>query len=267
MAGAAILAARSAMRSGIGLVRLVVPREALPVAQSAEPHALAHAWPTEGDGRGALQKTLGEWADVVVLGPGLGNTDETRALARSVLSDWRGPVVVDADGLNVFAGDVKALGRLCAGRPALLTPHIAEAARLLDVDHDTVMRDRYDAALRLAKAANAAVLLKGVPTILAARDGRMMVSATGTPALATGGSGDILAGIAGTLLVQIEDPLVAGACAAWVHGRAGEIAVRGRAARGVSLTRVMESLELAWTFSPTPPSYPAILELPAVSES
>jgi NAD(P)H-hydrate epimerase len=266
MAGAAILAARSAMRSGIGLVRLIVPREALPVAQCAEPHALAHAWPTEGDGRAAMQKTLEEWADVLVLGPGLGNTDETRSLARSVLSDWRGPIVIDADGLNVFAGDVKALGRLCGGRPALITPHIAEAARLLDVDHDTVMRDRYDAALRLAKATNAAVLLKGVPTILAARDGRMMVTATGTPALAAGGSGDILAGMAGTLLVQIEDPLVAGACAAWVHGRAGEIAVRGREARGVSLTRVMESLELAWTFSPPPPSYTAILELPAVSE-
>jgi NAD(P)H-hydrate epimerase len=267
MAGASMLVARSAMRSGIGLVRLVVPREALAVVQSAEPHALAHAWPTEGDGREAIRKTLGEWADVVVLGPGLGNTDETRALARSVLSEWRGPVVIDADGLNVFAGDVKALGRLCAGRPALVTPHVGEAARLLEADTGAVLRDRYDAALRLAKATNAAVLLKGVPTILAARDGRMMVSATGTPALAVGGSGDILAGIAGTLLVQAEDPLVAGACAAWVHGRAGEIATRGRAPRGVSLARVMESLELAWSFSPPPPSYPAILELPAVSES
>jgi NAD(P)H-hydrate epimerase len=184
-----------------------------------------------------------------------------------VLSEWRGAAVIDADGLNVFAGDVKALGRLCAGRPALITPHLAEAARLLDADQDAVLRDRYDAALRLAKAANAAVLLKGVPTVLAARDGRMMVSATGTPALAAGGSGDILAGIAGSLLVQVEDPLVAGACAAWVHGRAGEIAARGRAPRGVPLTRVMESLELAWSFSPPPPSYPAILELSAVSES
>jgi NAD(P)H-hydrate epimerase len=267
MAGAAILAARSAMRSGIGLVRLIVPGEAVPVVQSAEPHALAHPWPTESDGRAATQQTLGDWADVVVLGPGLGNNDETRALARTVLTEWRGPIVVDADGLNVFAGDVKAFGRLCAGRPALITPHVAEAARLLNADPEAVLRDRYDAALRLAKAANAAVLLKGVPTILAARDGRMMVTATGTPTLAAGGSGDILAGMAGTLLVQIEDPLAAGACAAWVHGRAGEIATRGRAPRGVSLTRVMESLELAWSFSPAPPSYPALLELPAVSES
>ena len=267
MAGAAVLAARSAMRSGIGVVRVVVPREAVPLVQSAEPHALAHAWPTESDGRAATQKTLGDWADVLVLGPGLGNTDETRSLARSVLSEWRGPVVVDADGLNVFAGDLKALGRVCAGRPALITPHVGEAARLLEADPDAIMRDRYDAALRLAKAANAAVLLKGVPTILAARDGRMMVSATGTPVLAAGGSGDILAGIAGTLLAQVEDPLVAGACASWVHGRAGEIATRGRAPRGVPLARVMESLELAWTFSPSPPSYPAILELSAVSES
>ena len=267
MSGAAMLVARSAMRSGIGLVRLVVPRETLPVVQGAEPHALAHAWPADDEGREAMRATLESWADVLVLGPGLGTTEVTRTLARSVLSEWRGPVVVDADGLNVFAGDVKALGRLCAGRPALVTPHVGEAARLLGDEPDAVARDRYDAALRLAKATNATVLLKGVPTILAARDGRTMVSASGTPALAAGGSGDILAGIAGTLLAHADDPLVAGACAAWVHGRAAEIATRGRAPRGVPLSRVMDSLELAWSFSPPPPSYPAIVELPAVPET
>lgn len=94
-----------------------------------------------------------------------------------------------------------------------------------------------------------------------------MVSATGTPALAAAGSGDLLAGISASLLSGTSDALVAGACAAWVHGRAGEVATRGRAPRGVPLGRVLEGLELAWNFSPPPPSYPAILELPAVAES
>ncbi len=267
MTGAAVLAARAAMRSGIGLVRLLVPRAALAIVQGAEPHALAHAWPVDEEGRSATRATLSSWAHIVLLGPGLGDTEETRALAREILRDWRGPVVIDADGLNVFAGDAKALGDLCTGRPALLTPHVAEAARLLDRDNAEVARDRYEAAARLASITRATVLLKGVPTIITAPEGRTMVSATGTPALAAAGSGDLLAGISASLLSGTSDALVAGACAAWVHGRAGEVATRGRAPRGVPLGRVLEGLELAWNFSPPPPSYPAILELPAVAES
>ena len=267
MTGAAVLAARAAMRSGIGVVRLVVPREAIPVAQTAEPHALAMAWPLDDDAREALRKTLTSWAHVVLLGPGLGETDEACTVARAILSQWRGPIVVDADGLNVFAGDAKTLGALCKGRPALLTPHLGEAARLLDEDRAVVARDRYDAAARLAAITSATVLFKGVPTILVAPDGRTMVSAMGTPALAAAGSGDLLAGISAALLAGSDDALVAGACAAWIHGRAGEIATRGRAPRGVPLTRVLEGLELAWGFAPPPPSYPSIAELPAVAES
>jgi ADP-dependent NAD(P)H-hydrate dehydratase / NAD(P)H-hydrate epimerase len=267
MTGAAVLAARAAMRSGIGLVRLVVPRAALPIVQTAEPHALAHAWPLDDEGREATRATLTSWAHVVLLGPGLGDTDETRQVAREILENWRGPVVIDADGLNVFAGDAGALGSLCRGRPALLTPHLAEAGRLLEVDNAAVAKDRYDAAQRLGATTHATVTLKGVPTIITAPDGRTMVSASGTPALAAAGSGDLLAGISASLLSRIADPLVAGACAAWVHGRAGEVASRGRASRGVPLSRVLEGLELAWNFSPPPPGYPGVLELPAVAES
>ena len=267
MTGAAVLAARAAMRSGIGLVRLIVPRAALPIVQGVEPHALAHAWPVDDEGRAATRATLSAWAHVLLIGPGLGDTDETRALAREVLREWRGPVVIDADGLNVFAGDVEALGTSCRGRPSLLTPHLAEAARLLDEDTAGVARDRYDAAARLARVSQATVVLKGVPTIITRPDGRTMVSASGTPALAAAGSGDLLAGISASLMHRAPDALTAGACAAWVHGRAGEIATRGRAPRGVPLTRVLEGLELAWSFAPPPPSYPAILELPAVAES
>ena len=267
MTGAAILASRAAMRSGIGLVRLVVPRESVPAVQSAEPHALTHEWPVGEEGRAVMRSTLSSWADVLLLGPGLGNTVETGAVARDVLAEWRGPVVIDADGLNVFAGAAAALGELCDGRPALLTPHVAEAARLLGESNATIAGDRYEAAARLATLTRATVLLKGVPTIIATPDSRTMVSASGTPALASAGSGDLLAGIAASLLVRVKDALVAGACAAWVHGRAGEIATRGRAPRGVPLSRVLEALELAWNFSPPPPSYPAIIELAAVPES
>ena len=267
MTGAAVLAARAAMRSGIGLVRLIVPRATLSIVQGTEPHALAHAWPVDDEGRAATQATLSSWAHVLLIGPGLGDTNETRDMTRGLLTEWRGPVVIDADGLNVFAGDAEALGRMCDGRPALLTPHLAEAARLLDEDLATILRDRYAAAHRLASLTRATVVLKGVPTIIASQAGRALVSASGTPVLAAGGSGDLLAGISASLLARASDPMVAAACAAWVHGRAGEIATRGRPPRGVPLPRVLDGLELAWSFSPPPPSYPGILELPAVAES
>jgi NAD(P)H-hydrate epimerase len=221
----------------------------------------------DDEGREVMRAGLESWADVVLLGPGLGNSEETGRIARDVLTQWRGPVVIDADGLNVFAGDAEALGRLCLGRPALLTPHVAEAARLLGAENAAVARDRYEAASRLAALTHAAVLLKGVPTIITSEEGLTMVSASGTPALAAGGSGDLLAGISAALLVRMSDPVDVGACAAWVHGRAAEIATRGRTPRSVPLARVLEALELAWNFSPPPPSYPAIAELPAVAES
>jgi ADP-dependent NAD(P)H-hydrate dehydratase / NAD(P)H-hydrate epimerase len=255
------------MRSGVGLVRLVVPPDAVAAVQAAEPYALAQSWRDEDNEDEDVDATLADWANVVLLGPGLGRTEESHALARRILSAWRGPVVIDADGLNVFEGDVKALGRLCTGRPALLTPHVAEAARLLGISNDAVGGDRYEAAARLARLTGAAVLMKGVPTVITRPNGITRVSATGTPVLAAAGSGDILAGIAAALMATIDDPAIVGACAAWVHGRAGEIATRGRAPRGVPLMRVLESLEAAWTFAPPPPSYPVLFELPAVAET
>src|SRR5581483_8755759 len=125
---ASMLAARAAMRSGIGMVRLVVSRESLPIVQASLPQALARPWP--GERVEELEDAVGGWADGVLIGPGLGDSPQSRALVERVLRAWRGPVVVDADALNVFKGDAAALGALLAGRPALLTPHPVELARL-----------------------------------------------------------------------------------------------------------------------------------------
>ena len=257
MAGAAILAARAAARSGIGMVRLLVAPANVPVVQTAAYDALAAAWPQSDD---AVSTLVGEWADGLLIGPGLGRTPESRALIERVLLAYRGPVVLDADALNVFEGSTGALASLLAGRPALLTPHVGEMARLSGRAAQEVLNERYDLGLSLARAIGAAILLKGVPTIVTSPDGRRYVSAAGSPALATAGSGDLLAGIAATLLTQRLEPALAGACAAFVHGVAGEIAsISG--VRGASLDAITDALVHAWRAAPVSKRYPVLAEL------
>jgi NAD(P)H-hydrate epimerase len=262
MVGAALLAARAALRSGVGLPRLVVAEESLAIVQGAAHDAIAAVWPAN-DAEAA--RTIGEWAHAVVIGPGLGRSHVTRVLVERVLRAWRGPTVLDADALNVFEGDADALGRLLAGRPALLTPHPLEFARLTGLPLERVLAERFDVGLDLARRARATVLLKGVPTVLFSPDGARLVSATGSPTLAVGGSGDVLSGIAATLLAQMGDPLDAGACAAWVHGRAGELARDASGGvRGTTLDDVLDALPGAWRHVPSTAPYPVLAELPAV---
>ena len=127
-----------------------------------------------------------------------------------------------------------------------------------------MLANRFDVGIELATRTNATVLLKGVPTILSAPDGRRLVSGAGSPVLGTAGSGDVLAGIAGTLVTQRDEAFESAAIAAWIHGRAGEIATRGRAVRGVALDTVMSALPRAWRVSRRIPRYPVIAELPGV---
>jgi len=260
MAGAVVLAARAALRSGAGLVRCVVAPESLPAIQEAEPAALASTWPTDDAGLAALT----EFADAMLIGPGLGG-GEARALVTRLLTAWKGPVVLDADALNAFAGDVPALQTLLDGRPALLTPHPAEFGRLAGLDVDAVLAERFDLPARLAVDTGAAVLLKGVPTVVASPGGPTHVVAEGTPVLATGGAGDLLGGIAATLLAQSDDAALAGALAAFAHGRAAA-AVSARQVRGYTLDDVMHALPSVWALNAEPPRPPLLAELPAVGE-
>ncbi len=263
MAGATILAARAALRSGIGMAKLVVARESIAAVQESEPYALAAAWPTDD---AAVQHDIASWADAVVIGPGLGRAADSRALLERVLHGWTGPTLLDADALTLFERRAPELGALLAGRCALITPHPVEFARLAGLEASEVLDAPFEIARPIASVLNAAVLLKGVPTVVTAPSGDRLVSASGTPALATAGSGDVLSGIAGTLLAQIGDPLVAGAIGAWVHGRAAERVPSGdmRDVRGIVLDDVVNELRDSWTFDRRPTRYPVLAELPAV---
>jgi hydroxyethylthiazole kinase-like uncharacterized protein yjeF len=264
MAGAAILACRAALRSGVGMVKLLVAEQSLLAVQQDEPYALASAWPADDAG---VDHDIVKWADCVVIGPGLGRGDASRSVLERVLRGWTGPAVLDADALTLFEGRAADLGALLASRAALITPHAAEFARLASRTVDEVVDARFHIGGDIAAVLNATVLLKGVPTVITSPSRQTLISGSGTPALATAGSGDILSGIAGTLLAQTSDPFVAGAAAAWVHGRAAERVPMGTrdGVRGIVLDDVVNELRDGWTFDARPSRYPILIELPDVS--
>ncbi len=264
MAGAPMLAARAAMRSGVGMVRLLVHEASLSAVQGAVIEATASTWPAAD---AMLEQQVTGYAHAVLAGPGLGRGPVERGVVEQLLRTWRGPVVLDADALNVFSGDLVTLGGLLAGRPALLTPHAGELARLIDTTPDDVVASRFEAARDLARTLRAVVLLKGVPTVVTAPNGDRLVSAAGTPVLAAAGSGDLLGGIAVTLLAQTGDPFHSAAVAAWIHGRAAELANAGRPVRGVVLDDVLAHLGAAWRLDGHPPAPPVLARLPRVGDA
>lgn len=259
MPGAVVLACRAALRSGIGLVRALVAPGNVGAILEAVPSSLISEWPTS---KKQISAEISGWADAIVVGPGLGRSDDTRELVERILGDSELPVLLDADALNVFEGESSALGKLLRGRPSLITPHVAEFARLAGVNVKEVLANRFDIGVELAGTLGATVLLKGSPTVIFTPGGERFVVARGTAALGTGGSGDILAGIAGTLLSQTADAATAAACSAWVHGRAAELC---EYVRGTTLEDVLYALPRAWNETEPTPAPPVLAKLPAVT--
>jgi hydroxyethylthiazole kinase-like uncharacterized protein yjeF len=242
--GAAVLAARGALRGGAGLVTVFCPASLETVIVAALPEAMT-AGIAEEDG--SLASTAGtdllarlEDFDAAVLGPGLGTSPGTVAAIRAVVSRSRLPLVLDADGLNAFSGQPRALSRRRG--PTVATPHPGEAGRLLGRPARDVQSDRLAAARALAKASRCCVLLKGEASLTATPEGRVVVNPTGSPLLATAGSGDVLAGVLGALAaggLPVED---AAAAAAWLHGAAAENLTRTLGDAGLLASEVADAV-------------------------
>ena len=217
--GAAFFAAMGALRSGAGLVFLGVPESIYGIEAVKLNEPVIFPLPDAG-GRlsaDAVPEILTRLPqmDAVLVGPGLGQSEGTLAVARAVLEKAECPVVVDADGINVLS----AHRDLLRGRklPTILTPHDGEFARLGGV----IGEDRMSAAAALAEELGCTVLLKGHETCIAdGTDGYL--NPTGNPGMAVGGSGDVLAGVITALLGAGLPPLEAAACGAWLHGAAGD---------------------------------------------
>ena len=259
MPGAAILAGRAALRSGIGLVRMAVHESNIPAVADAIPFALLMPWCED---KTKIKNEIGDWADAIVIGPGMGTTSESRTLIESVLGSSKKPALLDADALSIYSGDTRAVQWLLKGRRSMITPHPAELGRLLNIPTEDVLARRFDIGSETVLETGATTLLKGTPTVITAHTGKKYCVARGSAALATGGSGDILSGIAGALLAQTGDAESSACIAAWVHGRAAELCGY---VRGVSLDDVLFALPRAWNEREPALDAPVIARLPAVA--
>lgn len=221
--GAAYLAAMGSLRSGAGLVFLGVPESIYAIEAVKLNEAIVFPLPDKG---GKLSsRAIPEIAerlekmDAVLIGPGLGQSNETLAVVKMVLQAAKCPVVLDADGINVLAAHKDILRERT--NPTILTPHAGEFARL----GGSTGADRRSAAEEMALDLGCILLLKGRNTVIT--DGKTTyINPTGNPGMAVGGSGDVLSGIITALLGQGIVPLEAAACGAWLHGAAGDICAR-----------------------------------------
>jgi NAD(P)H-hydrate epimerase len=221
--GAGQLAGRAALRVGAGLATWVTPGD----APQRAPELMHHD----------LRDGLPDRPDVFVIGPGLGDDEAATAGLASALDDGR-PLVLDADALNLIATQ-RDLQR-AAGH--VITPHPREASRLLDTTVEGVEEDRLAAVAALVQATGAVVVLKGARTVVAAPGEAPVIFDLPTPALAAGGTGDVLAGAIGGLVAQGLAPFDAARCGVWLHAHAGRLAGLGQADRGVLATEVADAL-------------------------
>jgi NAD(P)H-hydrate epimerase len=238
MTGAALHATRAALAAGAGLVKLVAARETVDAARTTLPDALT----VESALGAALEPAVAEalaWADALVVGPGLGREEGRSAFLTAVYAHRSLPTVVDADALSLYRGE--------ADRPTVFTPHLGEFRRLAgDALADEAANDRWSAASKAAARLHGVVLLKGVPTVIAALRGPVYVVASGNPGLATGGSGDVLAGFVGAFLARGVAPEIAAALGAHALGRAAEHGARLWTARSLRPADVLAALPDVW---------------------
>jgi len=246
-AGAAVLAARAAVRGGAGLVTAAVPEPIQAIVHGGSLESMTVALPVDLDdlAPAAFDAVRAAWdgKTCVAMGPGLGQGTGTRAVVERLVRECPLPMVVDADALNAFAGRIAGLAERRS--EAILTPHPGELARLLGASAADVQADRLGAVRRAAEASRAVVVLKGHASLIATPEGEVWVNATGNPGMASGGMGDVLTGLLGALLAQGLQPLAAAQLGVHLHGLAGDLASERLGPVGIRAGDLVDLLPVA----------------------
>ena len=227
MAGAAIMAGKAALRCGIGLLKIAVPKSIYPVCATNILESIYYPLEETSNGIISSKNTdflleMCEKSSAVLIGCGLSVCDDTKNLVQSVITNCEKPLVIDADALNCICNKPEFLKNLKV--PAIITPHPGELARLLHSTPKTVNLNRENTAIDFAKKFGVVTVLKGAGTIIASPDGEVYINHTGNSGMATGGSGDVLSGIIGSLLAQGASPINAAAAGVFLHGTIGDLA-------------------------------------------
>lgn len=235
MAGAAILAGKSALKSGAGIVRLVVPESIYPICATSLPEAVYSLSGDEVD----LSKCGG-----VLFGCGIGQSELAENTLQKLIAECEKPLVIDADGINLLSKHIDLLKT--AKCPVVLTPHAGEMARLTGLTSEYINANRVKVALDFAKEQGVTLLLKGKDTVIASSKGEVFINPTGTSALATAGSGDVLSGIITAFLSQGADPFKSAVMGAFIHGLSGDFAEKDLTNRCVTASDIIEYLPEAF---------------------
>jgi hydroxyethylthiazole kinase-like uncharacterized protein yjeF len=243
--GAAALAARAAMRTGVGLVTVATAASQQPIVAGLVVESMTEPLAETAVGTVALAARervleLAGARDAIALGPGLGLDADTQELARCLARELDRPLVLDADALTAIARRLELLRH--APAPRCLTPHPAEMARLMGTSVADVQRDRVAAARGVATGYDVHVALKGATTVVAAADGRVFLNPTGNPGMASGGTGDVLTGMLGALLARGMQPPDALVAAVYLHGLAGDLAAARFGEESLIASDVIEAL-------------------------
>lgn len=229
MLGAGALASLACLRSGSGIVYWVVPAELKNPANLFNPEVIVKSY----------EEMPGLDIDVIVFGPGIGVVEESIKILNFLL-DLAKPIIIDADGLNIISSNIKLFKKI-KGK-AILTPHPGEMSKLTGLSVEQVQKDRIKSAIDFAVLWETIVVLKGYQTIVANSSGKYYVNKTGNPGMSTAGSGDVLAGIIGSLVGQKLKLYDAACLAAHIHGAAGDLARKEKGEYGLIASDIIENI-------------------------
>lgn len=240
MAGAAYFSGKAAAMTGCGLVKIFTAEENRTIIQSLLPEAILETWTADGVVFDRKMAFCVSWADVIVLGPGLGTNSSAEAIVNAILKSAVCPIILDADAINILAKNAQAL-RECRGK-VILTPHMGEMARLTGKTVSELLPSKAVSAATIAREYHAICVLKDAETVTALPDGIYYINTSGNNGMATAGAGDVLTGIIAGLIAQGMQPEEAAPLGVYLHGRAGDVMVEETGCYSMMASDIIEGI-------------------------